>query len=196
MASNDGVDRERALLAQRLGSIIEVAALEIDRSAVLENESYLPHKRNMVAVLARLAQLVSLAEDLRRNGSQDWWRLAGSDGHTPLERMLSGRITEVCSELEERKAGPYDLEWDPSWPPDVAAQQFNSRVSVGVKPGDVLTAAVGAGRVKLRVLELSDGTITAELVTNTWVGPPYEDVAEDTYRQLASKYPSDVPAPG
>lgn len=193
MKPDGGIERERALLAEQLGSIIDIPASDVERGMILQNESYLPYKRNIVAVLARVAQLTSLAEDLRQNGSHEWWRIPGSDGRTPLERLRSGAIDDVTSELGDRKAGPYDLDWDPSWPSDTASKQLRSRIHTKMDPGDVLTAAVGGGRVKLRVVQLGDGTLSAEPISDTWIDAPHEDIFVETYRRLAAQFPTEVP---
>jgi hypothetical protein len=180
----------------QLAALIDLPAPEIDRAITLQNGSYLPHKRNLVAVLSRLAQLIALAADLQKDDQDGWWRTAGPDGRTPLERLRAGSIDDVCADLEERKAGPYDLVWDMNWPPEVASKRMQSRLESSVKPGDTLVAAVDGGRLKLRVLRLDDGSLTAEPIADTWVDPPFEEVAAETYRRLAQEYPDQVPPPG
>lgn len=193
MTLTTSIKDEGRALADRLAQLIPLAPEEIERAIRLQNETYLAEKRNVIAVLSTIAQLIALAEDLRRSGGSDWWTTAGPDGRTPLSRLGAGGVGSVCGDLMNRKAGPYDVEWDQHWPVDVARRRVRQSLPAGVRPGDILTAGEGGARVKLRVVQASDGTLTAELLANTWVNPPFEDVAAHTYRQLARAYPDAIP---
>lgn len=60
----------------------------------------------MVAVLARLAQLIALPADLDKSSGRDWWKGVGPDGRTQLARLKSGEVSKVCRDMIHRKAGP------------------------------------------------------------------------------------------
>jgi hypothetical protein len=194
MTDNPEFRSERTSLAGRLARQIGLSLEEIDQAIDLQNDSYLPEKRNLIGVLATVAQLVALTEDLNRSGRTGWWQSVGSDGRSPAHRLKAGEISAVCRDLIDERAGRYDVAWDQQWPPSVARRRMIERLPVTARRGDILTGGDGGARLKLRVIETENGRLTAEPIEGSWVDPPFEEVAGETYKRLASQFPS-IPPP-
>jgi hypothetical protein len=190
------LDHEGRLLAQRLASLIGTSSTAVAGAIRLQNDSYLPDKRNLIAVLASIAQLIALAEDLQQTKQSEWWKKPGPGGRTPLAQLEAGEVNNVCRQLVNRKAGPYDVEFDQHWPADVARRKLRDSLPSGVRAGDTVTAGNGGARLKLRVIKTTDGTLTAEPLADSWIDPPFEDVATQTYARLEKLFHDAIPPLG
>lgn len=187
------LDAERTKLVQQLAARIGRPRSVVERAIDIQNTSYLPDKRNIIAVLSSVAQLIALTDQLPDAG---WWHTGSSGGQTPAQRLEAGEIDTVAQDLINKCAGPYDLHWDQQWPPETARKRMLERLPGTARPGDILIGADGGARVKLQVIEGQDGRLTAEPLSETWVDPPGEDVAAKTYARLAERFPWALPTLG
>ena len=183
---------ERRAIAAELGQVLGVATDEADHAIQAEDARHLPHKRNLVSVLASTAELAAMLRAMPDADRKVWLGGRDVDGRTRRELALGGEIAAAGGELSDHLAGPYDVAWDGNWPS--AAPRLRGTIPIGTRPDDVIVGGDGGGvRTQLRVIRDTDGVLTAEVIPDTWRDPPFEEVWLDTYRRLEELYPEEVP---
>jgi hypothetical protein len=188
------IEDQRRELSTRLAAAVGVEPDTVDRSILQEHEGHPPGRRNVVSVLASVAQLASLLESLTLAARRTWLD-ESVDGNGPnRDRILSGHIRNSTVRAAEEIAGPFDVFWDGNWPPEKARARLKGRIPSSKRPGDVIVGSdFGGTRIDILVTEMPDGILTGEPLSDTWRDPPFENVWIDTYKRLAAHYPDEVP---
>ena len=73
-------------------------------------------RRNLVSVLATVAQLNALLAATPDAERRDYLTRTQGDGRTRLDRVLGGELDRVAAQICDETAGPYDMSWDGDWP--------------------------------------------------------------------------------
>lgn len=194
MQGASGIDHERAVLAGELAGLTGTEPAAAERAIVLVHERHPAGRRNLVSVLATVAQLNALLAAAPGAERRDYLTRTQSDGRTRLSRLLGGELDRVTAQICDAAAGPYDVSWDGNWPSSRA--RLRGRIPASARAGDVLAGGDGAGtRIAIRVVEDDDGMLTGEEVPDSWRDPPFEDVWLATYRRLERLYPGEIPLP-
>jgi len=189
-----GIDDERAALARELAGLTGTEPAAAERAIVLLHERYPVGRRNLVSVLATVAQLNAMLAAATGAERRDYLTWTQSDGRTRLDWLLSGELDRVTGQICDAAAGPYDVSWDGNWPS--ARPRLRSRIPASASAGDVLAGGDGGGtRIAIRVIEDDDGVLTGEEVPDSWRDPPFEDIWLATYSRLERLYPGEIPAP-
>lgn len=185
--------QERARLVADLAILLGVDRHDLDR--VLDSASCV---HNPVSALATIAQLTELSRLLATANVDParWWhsrrpRFSGTMG-TPAEDLLAGRLIDVAVVLAELLAGPFDVEFDGNWPPELAERLI--KLPVGSAEGDVLVGNDSGNRMQIRAV-LRGAELVAEPMTDTWTDAPGTDTWCETYERLAKAFPAYVPPP-
>jgi hypothetical protein len=153
-----------------------------------------PGRRNLVSVLATVAELNVLLAAAPDPERRDYLTHTHSDGRTRLDRLLDGELDGVTAEIHDVAAGPYDVSWDGNWPS--SRPRLRGRIPASARAGDVLAGGDGGGtRIAIRVVEDDDGVLTGEEVPGSWRDPPFEAVWLATYSRLERLYPEEIPVP-
>jgi hypothetical protein len=127
-------------------------------------------------------------------GSDERRALLAKDasGTTRRDKALKGELDRVSVAICDDLAGPFDVAWNGNWPS--ARPRLRGKIPAGAKPGDIIIGGDGGGtRTDIAVVEDDDGTLSGEVVPDSWRDPPLEDVWVSTYRRLELVYPEDVP---
>jgi len=189
-----GIDDERAALARELADLTGTEPAAAERAIVLLYQRPPVGRRNLVSVLATVAQLNALLAATPDAQRRDYLTRTQSDGRTRLDRLLSGELSRVAAQICDVAAGPYDVSWDGNWPS--ARPRLRGRIPASARAGDVLAGGDGEGtRIAIRVVEDDDGVLTGEEVPGSWRDPPFEDVWVATYNRLEHLYPEEIPLP-
>jgi len=189
-----GIDDERAALARELAGLTGTEPAAAERAIVLLHQRHPVGRRNLVSVLATVAQLNALLAAAPEAERRDFLTRTHSDGRTRLERLLGGELDGVAVQICDAVAGPYDVWWDGNWPSP--RPRLRGRIPASARAGDVLTGGDGGGtRIAIRVVEDDDGVLTGEEVPGSWRDPPFEDVWLATYSRLERLYPGEIPPP-
>jgi hypothetical protein len=187
-----GIDHERAVLAGKLAGLTGTESAAAERAIVLVHERPPASRRNLVSVLATVAQLNALLSAMPDAERRDYLTRTQTDGRTRLDRLLGGELDWVAGQICDEAAGPYDVPWDGNWPSPRPG--LRGRIPASAKAGDVLVGGDGGGtRIQIRVIDDDDGVLTGEEVPGSWRDPPSEDVWLATYRRLESLYPGEIP---
>jgi hypothetical protein len=187
-----GIDHERAVLAGELAGLTGTEPAAAEQAIVLAHQRPPAGRRNLVSVLATVAQLNAPLSAMPGAQRRDYLARPHSDGRTRLDRLLGGDLEQVAGQLCDEAAGPYEVPWDGNWPSP--RPRLRGRIPASAKAGDVLAGGDGAGtRIKIRVVDDDDGVLTGEEVRDSWRDPPSEDVWLATCRRLESLYPREIP---
>jgi hypothetical protein len=191
-----GIDHERAVLAGELAGLTGTEPAAVQRAIMLAHQRHSAGRRNLVSVLATVAQLNALlaaAPDAQR---RDDLTSPQNDGRTRLDLLLGGELGRVTVQICDAVAGPYDVWWDGNWPAARLRLRLRGRIPASAAAGDVLAGGDGGGtRIAIRVVADDDGVLTGEEVPDSWRDPPFEDVWLATYRRLERLYPEEIPQP-
>jgi len=188
------IEHDRRTLAGELARVAGVSTDDVDRAILSNHEGYPAERRNMVSTLASVAWMTALLRSLDQSERDVWLLETGQDEETRIARLLRGRIPDVCGDLAEAQAGPFDVMWDGNWPHGVALLRLRGQIPAGARPGQLLVGSDGGGtRIEIRVVADKDGVLTGDVLSETWKDPPFEDVWLETYRRLATAYPEEVP---
>jgi hypothetical protein len=83
-----GIDHERAVLAGELAGLTGTEPAAVERAIVLAHERHPVGRRNLVSVLATVAQLNALLSAMPDAERRDYLARTQSDGRTRLDRLL------------------------------------------------------------------------------------------------------------
>ncbi len=195
MQAASGIEHERAVLAGEFAGLTGAEPAAVERAIVLVHERRPAGRRNLVSVLATVAQLNALLAAMPDAERRDYLTRTQSDGRTRLDRLLGGEFDRVAGQICDEVAGPYDVSWDGNWPS--SRPRLRGRIPASARAGDVLAGGDGGGtRIEIRVVEDDDGVLTGEEVPDSWRDPPSEDVWLAAYRRLERLYPGEIPPPG
>lgn len=194
MQGASGTDHERAVLAGELAGLTGPEPVAVERAIARFHERHPVGRRNLVSVLATVAQLNALLAATPDVERRDYLTRTQADGRTWLDRLLGGELDRVAAQICDAAAGPYDVSWDGNWPS--LRPRLRGRIPASARAGDVLAGGDGAGsRIAIRVVEDDDGMLTGEEVPDSWRDPPFEDVWLATYRRLERLYRGEIPLP-
>ena len=183
------------MLAAEFAGLTGAEPAAVERAIVLVHQRRPAGRRNLVSVLATVAQLNALLAAMRSAERRDYLTRTQSDGRTRLDRLLGGEFDRVAGQICDAVAGPYDVSWDGNWPS--SRPRLRGRIPASARAGDVLAGGDGGGtRIEIRVVEDDDGVLTGEEVPDSWRDPPSEDVWLAAYRRLERLYPGEIPPPG
>lgn len=192
--ATSGIEHERAVLAGELADLTGTEPAAAERAMVLVHERHPVGRRNLVSVLATVAQLNALLSAMPSAERRDYLTRTQGDGRTRLDRLLGGELDRVAGQICDEVAGPYDVPWDGNWP--CSRPRPRGRIPAAARPGDVLAGGDGGGtRIKIRVVVVDDDVLTGEEVRDSWRDPPSQDVWLATYRRLERLYPGEIPPP-
>jgi hypothetical protein len=189
-----GIDHERAVLAGELAGLTGTEPAAVEGAIVLFHERHPVGRRNLISVLATVAQLNALLAATPDAVRRDYLTRTQGDGRTRFDRLLGGELDRVAAQICDEAAGPYDMSWDGNWPS--SRPRLRGRIPASARAGDVLAGGDGAGtRIAIRVVEDDDGMLTGQEVPDSWRDPPFEDVWLAIYRRLERLYPGEIPLP-
>jgi hypothetical protein len=189
-----GIDHERAVLAGELAGLTGTEPAAVERAIVLFHERHSVGRRNLISVLATVAQLNALLAATPDAVRRDYLTRTQGDGRTRLDRLLGGELDRVAAQICDEAPGPYDMSWDGNWPS--SRPRLRGRIPASARAGDVLAGGDGAGtRIAIRVVEDDDGMLTGQEVPDSWRDPPFEGVWLTIYRRLERLYPGEIPLP-
>jgi hypothetical protein len=150
-----GIEHERAVLAGEFAGLTEAEPAAVEQAIVLVHERRPVGFRNLVSVLATVAQLNAFLAAMPDAERRDYLTRTQSHGRTRLDRLLGGEFNRVAGQICEEVAGPHDVSWDGNWAS--SRPRLRGRIPASARPGDVLVGGDGGGtRIEIRVVEDDD----------------------------------------